>query len=86
MSGSSTVFHLMVLAFIENPFLNQLPQWWLQNGDISITLLVSFAYPGLNFVFLMNFWLTDVLLTIQLPSNSAYLGQAQLALFITIIS
>ena len=34
---------LMVLAFIDDPFLNQLLEWWLQNGGISITELANDA-------------------------------------------
>ena len=38
-----SVFHPMVLAFIDDPFLNQLLEWWLQNGGISITELANNA-------------------------------------------
>lgn len=37
MSGSPTIFYPIVLPFIDDPFLNHLLQWWLQNGEISTT-------------------------------------------------
>ena len=72
-----SVFHPMVLAFIDDPFLNQLLEWWLQNGGISITELANDAISWLNLLSSSwNVWLTDifsnVLLVIQLPLNDAY--------------
>ena len=50
-----SVFHPMVLAFIDDPFLNQLLEWWLQNGGISITELANNAISWLKLaVFVMK--------------------------------
>ena len=51
-----SVFHPMVLAFIDDPFLNQLLEWWLQNSGISITELANGAISWLKLaVFIMKF-------------------------------
>lgn len=34
-----TAFHPIILASIDDPFLNEYMQWWLQNGDV---LILSF--------------------------------------------